>query len=129
MQRRDFLGVLGVVRRRRGRRRSGAQSTVRGSAGRRAWLPWAAAPAVEIYRKKFPANSATCPIRRSHSLGLGAAGKLDTPPALVEQMVKASVDVIMTGGYPAAFAAKAGAPNIPVVVIASGDPVATGLVG
>ena len=125
MQRRDFLRVLGgaavawpaAV---------WAQSTAKVPlVGVLASL--AAAPAVEIYRKEFQ-QLGYVPDKTIAFLGLGAAGKLDTLPALVEQMVKASVDVIMTGGYPAAFAAKAGAPNIPVVVIASGDPVATGLV-
>jgi putative ABC transport system substrate-binding protein len=87
----------------------------------------AAASAVEIYRKKFQ-KLGYVPDKTIAFLGLEAAGKLDTLPALVEQMVNASADVIMAGGYPAAFAARAGAPNIPVVVIASGDPVATGLV-
>jgi putative ABC transport system substrate-binding protein len=87
----------------------------------------AAAPAVETYRKKFE-QLGYIPDKTIAFLGLGAAGKLDTLPVLVGQMVNAPVDVIMAGGYPAAFAAKAGAPNIPIVVIASGDPVATGLV-
>src|SRR6478672_3981864 len=87
----------------------------------------AAAPAVEIYRKTFQ-KLGYVPDKTIAFLGLEAAGKLDILPALVEQMVNASADVIMAGGYPAAFAAKAGAPSIPVVVIASGDPVATGLV-
>jgi putative ABC transport system substrate-binding protein len=86
-----------------------------------------AASAVEIYREKFR-QLGYVPDKTIAFLGLGAAGKLDTLPTLVGQMVKAPVDVIMTGGYPAAFAAKAGAPNIPVVVIESGDPVATALV-
>jgi putative tryptophan/tyrosine transport system substrate-binding protein len=86
-----------------------------------------AVPAVEIYRKKFQ-QLGYVPDKTIAFMGLGAAGKLETLPALVGQMVNASVDVIIAGGYPAAFAAKAGAPTIPVVVIASGDPVATGLV-
>jgi putative ABC transport system substrate-binding protein len=125
MQRRDFLGVLGGAAA-TWPAAVWAQSTVKVPlVGVLASL--AAAPAVEIYRKKFQ-QLGYVPDKTIAFLGLGAAGKLDTLPALVEQMVKASVDVIMTGGYPAAFAAKAGAPNIPVVVIASGDPVATGLV-
>jgi putative ABC transport system substrate-binding protein len=49
---------------------------------------------------------------------------------LVEQAVafKASkVDVLITFGYPAAAAAKGATKAIPIVVIGSGDPVATGL--
>jgi putative ABC transport system substrate-binding protein len=43
--------------------------------------------------------------------------------------LKASgVDTIITFGYPAAFAAKAFAQGVPVVLLGSGDPVATGLV-
>jgi putative ABC transport system substrate-binding protein len=72
----------------------------------------AAAPAVEIYRKKFQ-KLGYVPDKTIAFLGLEAAGKLDTLPALVEQMVNASADVIMAGGYPAAFAARAGAPTSP----------------
>jgi putative ABC transport system substrate-binding protein len=42
--------------------------------------------------------------------------------------VASHVDLIMTDGFPAAVAAKQGAPHIPVVVTGAGDPVATGLV-
>jgi putative ABC transport system substrate-binding protein len=38
-----------------------------------------------------------------------------------------NVDVLITFGYPAAAAAKTSAKDVPVVVIGSGDPVATGL--
>lgn len=57
-----------------------------------------------------------------------AQGKLDRLPALVAQLVASHVDVIITASYPAAIAAKDGAPGTPVVVTTSGDPVATHLV-
>jgi hypothetical protein len=46
----------------------------------------AAAPAVETYRKKFQ-KLGYVPDKTIAFLGLGAAGKLDTLPVLVEQMV------------------------------------------
>ena len=57
-----------------------------------------------------------------------AQGKLDRLPGFIEELVAAHVDVIITAGYPAAIAAKERAGKTPIVVIGSGDPVATGLV-
>jgi len=57
-----------------------------------------------------------------------AQGKLDQLPGFIDELVAKHVDVIITGGYPAALAAKERAGNTPVVVTGSGDPVATGLV-
>lgn len=56
-----------------------------------------------------------------------ALGRPDRLPGLIDELVAKHVDLIVTGGYPAAAAAKQRAGNIPVVVIGSGDPVATGL--
>jgi putative tryptophan/tyrosine transport system substrate-binding protein len=56
-----------------------------------------------------------------------AEGKVDRLPGLIDELVVSHVDVIITGSYPAALAAKEHAGNIPVVVTLSGDPVATGL--
>jgi putative tryptophan/tyrosine transport system substrate-binding protein len=49
-------------------------------------------------------------------------------PHLLEELKAAKVEVIVTVGYPAAFAAKTGTKEIPVVMSGAGDPVATGLV-
>ena len=49
-------------------------------------------------------------------------------PALAAELNAAKVDVLVTFGYPAAFAAKQAASNVPIVMIGAGDPVATGLV-
>ena len=57
----------------------------------------------------------------------GAEGRLDRLPRLVEELVASKVDVIVTIGYPPTLAAKQST-TIPVVAIAAGDPVATGLV-
>jgi putative ABC transport system substrate-binding protein len=57
----------------------------------------------------------------------GAEGRVDRLPRLVEELVASKVDVIIALGYPPALAAKRGT-TIPVVTIAAGDPVATGLV-
>jgi putative ABC transport system substrate-binding protein len=56
-----------------------------------------------------------------------AQGKLDRLPGLIDELVAAQVDMLITSGYPAALAAKQHAGDIPIVVINSGDPVATGL--
>jgi putative ABC transport system substrate-binding protein len=47
---------------------------------------------------------------------------------LTTELKAANVDVIVTFGYPAAFAAKVSAKDVPIVVTGAGDPVATGLV-
>src|SRR5438105_10340381 len=57
-----------------------------------------------------------------------AQGKLDRLPGFIDGLGAKHVDVIITGGYPTALAAKERAGNTPVVVTGSGDPVATGLV-
>ena len=49
-------------------------------------------------------------------------------PALAAELNAAKVDVLVNFGYPAAFAAKQAASNVPIVMIGAGDPVATGLV-
>ncbi len=45
-----------------------------------------------------------------------AQGKLDRLPGLIDELVAAHVDVIITSGYPAALAAKQRAGDIPIVV-------------
>src|SRR5215471_6996270 len=47
---------------------------------------------------------------------------------LAAELKAANVDVIVTFGYPAALAAKKSTRDIPIVISAAGDPVATGLV-
>jgi putative tryptophan/tyrosine transport system substrate-binding protein len=56
----------------------------------------------------------------------GAETHTDRLPQLVADLVASKVDVIVTTGYPAAYAAKQG--GLPVVAYAAGDPVGTGLV-
>lgn len=57
----------------------------------------------------------------------GAAGQFERLPALLQELVAAGVEVIVTNGYPAALAAKDGT-TLPVVALSAGDPVGTGLV-
>jgi putative tryptophan/tyrosine transport system substrate-binding protein len=57
-----------------------------------------------------------------------AQGQVARLPELVDELVGKHVDLIITAGFPAALAAKERAPNLPIVVTFSGDPVATGLV-
>ncbi len=55
-----------------------------------------------------------------------AHGKLDRLPQLVDELVASKVAVIVTGGYPAALAAKEHS-SLAVVAVQAGDPVADGL--
>ncbi|TMJ76869.1 MAG: ABC transporter substrate-binding protein [Alphaproteobacteria bacterium] len=56
-----------------------------------------------------------------------AQGKPERLPGFIDELVAKPVDVIVTSSYPAAAAAKERGGKIPIVVINSGDPVATGL--
>jgi putative ABC transport system substrate-binding protein len=57
-----------------------------------------------------------------------ADGKYERFPALVAELVAAKVDVIVTAGTPAALAFKKATTTVPLVMVAVGDPVGTGLV-
>lgn len=57
-----------------------------------------------------------------------ADGKYDRFPALVAELLAAKPDVIVTAGTPAALAVKKGTTTVPLVMVAVGDPVGTGLV-
>ncbi len=57
-----------------------------------------------------------------------ADGKTDRLPALAAELVRLKVDAIFTSSWPAAVAAKRATTTIPIVIIAAGDPVGTGLV-
>jgi len=57
-----------------------------------------------------------------------AKGKYDQFPALVAELLAAKVDVIITAGTPATLAIKKATSTVPLVFIAVGDPVGTGVV-
>ncbi len=57
-----------------------------------------------------------------------AEGKYQRLPALVAELLAAKVDVIVTAGTPASLAVKKATTTVPLVMIAVGDPVGTGLV-
>ena len=57
-----------------------------------------------------------------------AEGRFDRLPALAGELVRVRVDLIVTAGTPAARAAKETTTTIPIVAVAVGDPVGTGLV-
>src|SRR5437868_7366123 len=57
-----------------------------------------------------------------------AAGNQKLLADLAEELVRARVDIIVTAGTPAGFAAKKATGTIPIVLGANSDPVGTGLV-
>jgi putative tryptophan/tyrosine transport system substrate-binding protein len=57
-----------------------------------------------------------------------AENSYDRLPALAAELAGRKVDLIVTGGTPAALAAKSATPTIPIVFSGVGDPVAVGLV-
>jgi putative ABC transport system substrate-binding protein len=59
---------------------------------------------------------------------LSAEGKDDRFPALVSECLRLKADIIAVSTTPAAQAAKRGTRTVPIVMIALGDPVGTGLV-
>jgi len=57
-----------------------------------------------------------------------AEGKYQRFPALISELIALKVDVIVTAGTPATLAVKQMTTSIPVVMVAVGDPVGTGIV-
>ena len=57
-----------------------------------------------------------------------AEGRDDQLPGLAEELVRLQLDVIVTHGTPATFAARRATATIPIVIASADDPVATGLV-
>jgi putative ABC transport system substrate-binding protein len=57
-----------------------------------------------------------------------AEGKIDRLPDLAAELVRLRVDVMVTAGGPPAEAAKRATSTIPIVIVAAGDPVGTGLI-
>jgi putative ABC transport system substrate-binding protein len=57
-----------------------------------------------------------------------AHGRDEHLPGLVAELIAAKVDVIVTTGTPAAFAAKNATRTIPIVMASAGDPVRSGLI-
>ena len=58
----------------------------------------------------------------------GSAGQHERFPALVAELVRLPVDVLLVGPTPAALAAKDATTTIPIVMAGVGDPVGSGLV-
>jgi putative ABC transport system substrate-binding protein len=57
-----------------------------------------------------------------------AEGSYERFPALVDELIAADVDVIVTAGTPAVLAVKKATSTVPVVMAAVGDPVGSGIV-
>src|SRR5262249_38382211 len=57
-----------------------------------------------------------------------ADGQYDRLPALAEELVRRNVEVIVTQGTPAAFAAKRATSTVPIVMAIVGNPVESGIV-
>ena len=57
-----------------------------------------------------------------------AEGKYERFPALIAELIALKVDVIVTAGTPATLAVRKATTSIPLVMVAVGDPVGTGIV-
>jgi putative ABC transport system substrate-binding protein len=57
-----------------------------------------------------------------------AEGKYERFPALIAELIASKIEVIVTAGTPASLAVKKATSSIPLVMIAVGDPVGTGLI-
>ena len=57
-----------------------------------------------------------------------AEGQYERFPALIAELIALKVEVLVTAGTPAALAVKRATTTIPLVMVAVGDPVGTGLV-
>jgi len=57
-----------------------------------------------------------------------AEGKYERFPALIAELIAFKVDVIVTAGTPATLAVKKATASVPLVMVAVGDPVGTGIV-
>jgi len=57
-----------------------------------------------------------------------AEGKYERFPALIAELIALNVDVIVTAGTPATLAVKKATRSVPLVMVAVGDPVGTGIV-
>jgi putative ABC transport system substrate-binding protein len=57
-----------------------------------------------------------------------ADGKYERFPALIAELIALKVDVIVTAGTPATLAVKKATTSVPLVMVAVGDPVGTGIV-
>jgi putative ABC transport system substrate-binding protein len=58
----------------------------------------------------------------------GAEGKRTRIPSLVSELVQLKVDVLVSGNFPAASAAKQTTKTIPIIMVTNEDPVATKLI-
>ena len=128
MRRRHFLALLGSVSLARSQPVS-AQSAIRTY---RVGLFNRGAPITD--KSPFGAALLRGLEKRGYVLGRnlelvsrGAGGRFDLLPGLLEELVASNVEVIVAGGYPAAFVAKTRG-RVPVVAFSTGDPVGTGLV-
>ena len=112
-----------------------------------ALLPAAAQPAAKAHRIGFLGNSTAAleahllgPFREGlHELGYvdgqnfvieyrWAEGKYERFPVLIAELLAQKVEVIVTAGTPASLAVKKATTSVPLVMVAVGDPVDTGLV-
>ncbi|HEX2501147.1 MAG TPA: ABC transporter substrate-binding protein [Methylomirabilota bacterium] len=57
-----------------------------------------------------------------------AEGRYERFPALIAELLSSKVEMIVTAGTPASLAVKKATTSVPLVMVAVGDPVATGLV-
>ena len=90
--------------------------------------PKAPGPLVEAFRQKLGALGYTDGKNIQVEYRF-AAGKLDRIPGFVDELLQSRVDALVVSSVPAIRAAKRSTMTVPVVLIVSIDPVATGIVG
>jgi len=89
--------------------------------------PKAPGPLVEAFRQKLGALGYTDGKNIQVEYRF-AAGKLDRIPGFVDELLQSRVDALVVSSVPAIRAAKRATTTVPVVLIVSIDPVATGIV-
>ena len=122
MRRREVIGLIAATA-------AGLQAHAQSGAKRWQIGLLASAPIAPIGRFKAKLKELGYPEGEHLSLeGRFSAGRDELYPALAADLLRLGVDVIVTWGTPAAFAAMRASSTVPIVMAAVGDVLSTGLV-